>query len=140
MGDATSSTSKVVILSRSERPGCDVHYLFGAVAVDAPVIDRWGNCGNLSAAVEPFAISSGLVHAPADGTATMRIWQANIDKRIVPHVPMAGGEVVELGDFELDGVSFPAAEVRLEFLDPAADPDGSEEGGAMFPPAGRWTR
>lgn len=132
MGGATSSTSKVVVLSKSQRPDCDVDYLFGAVAVDAPVIDWSGNCGNLSAAVGPFAISAGLVQAPADGTATVRIWQANIAKKIISHVPMAGGEVVELGDFELDGVTFPAAEVRLEFLDPAADEDGGD-GGAMFP-------
>lgn len=132
MGGATSSTSKVVILSRSTRPDCDVDYLFGAVAIDAPVIDWSGNCGNLSAAVGPFAISAGLVNAPADGTAVVRIWQANIAKKIISHVPMRDGEVVELGDFELDGVAFPAAEVRLEFLDPAADEEGGE-GGAMFP-------
>jgi probable AcnD-accessory protein PrpF len=132
MGGATSSTSKVVILSKSTRPGCDVDYLFGAVAIDAPVIDWSGNCGNLSAAVGPFAIEAGLVQAPADGAATVRIWQANIGKTIVAHVPMRGGEVEETGDFELDGVTFPAAEVKLEFLDPAADEDGSE-GGAMFP-------
>jgi hypothetical protein len=132
MGGATSSTSKVVILSASSRPDCDVDYRFGAVAVDAPVIDWSGNCGNLSAAVAPFAISSGLVAAPADGLATVRIWQANIGKVIVSHVPMRGGEVVEEGDFELDGVTFPAAEVKLEFVDPATDEDGGE-GGAMFP-------
>ncbi|HEU0199832.1 MAG TPA: 2-methylaconitate cis-trans isomerase PrpF [Burkholderiaceae bacterium] len=136
MGGATSSTSKVVILSKSKRPDCDVDYLFGAVAIDTPVIDWSGNCGNLSAAVGPFAISSGLVAAPADGTATVRIWQANIGKKIISHVPMRGGEVVELGDFELDGVAFPAAEVKLEFLDPAADEDGGE-GGAMFPSGNR---
>ena len=139
LGGATSSTSKVVILSPSSRPGCDVDYRFGAVAVGEPLIDWSGNCGNLSAAVGPFAISSGLVAAPAggwpEGWATVRIWQVNIAKTIVAHVPMASGEVVELGDFELDGVTFPAAEVRLEFLDPAAD-DGEgngEGGGAMFP-------
>ena len=132
MGGATSSTSKVVILSTSERPDCDVDYLFGAVAVDAPVIDWSGNCGNLSAAVGPFAISSGLVRAPADGVATVRIWQANIAKKIISHVPMASGEVVELGDFELDGVTFPAAEVQLEFLDPADEGEG-DAGGSMFP-------
>ncbi|MBL8319076.1 MAG: 2-methylaconitate cis-trans isomerase PrpF [Burkholderiaceae bacterium] len=135
MGGATSSTSKVVILSKSSRPDCDVDYRFGQVAIDQPVVDWSGNCGNLSAAVGPFAISSGLVAAPADGTAVVRIWQANIAKKIVSHVPMAGGEVVELGDFELDGVAFPAAEVKLEFLDPAADEDGADggSGGAMFP-------
>ncbi|HNT40238.1 MAG TPA: 2-methylaconitate cis-trans isomerase PrpF [Rubrivivax sp.] len=135
MGGATSSTSKVVVLSKSTRPDCDVDYLFGAVAIDAPVIDWSGNCGNLSAAVGPFAITSGLVAAPADGTAVVRIWQANIAKKIVSHVPMRGGEVVELGDFELDGVAFPAAEVKLEFLDPAADEAGADggTGGAMFP-------
>src|SRR5688572_25810754 len=97
MGGATSSTSKVVIISRSERPGCDVDYRFGQVAIDAPVIDWSGNCGNLSAAVGPFALSLGLVEGPADGTATVNIWQANIGKKIVNHVPMQGGEVQELG-------------------------------------------
>lgn len=138
MGAATSSTSKIVILSKSHRPDSDVDYLFGQVAIDAPVIDWSGNCGNLSTAVGPFAISSGLVAAPADGTATVRIWQANIGKRIVSHVPMQGGEVQEMGGFELDGVAFPAAEVKLEFLDPAADDsDGENAGGAMFPTGNR---
>ena len=126
LGGATSSTSKVVIVSRSERAGHDVDYLFGQVAINAPLIDWSGNCGNLSAAVGPFAISAGLVAAPAEGTAIVRIWQANIGKTIVAHVPMHGGEVQELGDFELDGVAFPAAEVKLEFMDPDA-------GGLMFP-------
>lgn len=132
MGGATSSTSKVVILSRSSRPDCDVDYLFGAVAVGEPVIDWSGNCGNLSSAVGPFAISTGLVEVPRDGLATVRIWQANIAKKIISRVPMSDGQVVELGDFELDGVTFPAAEVQLEFLDPAADEEGGD-GGAMFP-------
>ncbi len=136
MGGATSSTSKIVILSKSDRPDCDVDYLFGQVAIDAPVIDWSGNCGNLTTAVGPFAIGTGLVDAPADGTAVVRIWQANIGRKIVSHVPMQGGEVRELGDFELDGVAFPAAEVRLEFLDPAAD-EGDSEGGAMFPTGNR---
>jgi probable AcnD-accessory protein PrpF len=133
MGGATSSTSKVVILSKSTRPGHDVDYRFGQVAIDQPVVDWSGNCGNLSAAVGPFAISSGLVSVPRDGVATVRIWQANIQKTIVSHVPMQDGDVVELGDFELDGVTFPAAEVKLEFLDPAADEEGDGGGGAMFP-------
>ena len=135
MGGATSSTSKVVILSKSSRPDCDVDYLFGQVAIDKPLIDWSGNCGNLSAAVGPFAISSGLVEAPADGIATVRIWQANIKKKIVNHVAMSGGEVQELGDFELDGVAFPAAEVQLEFLDPADDEGGKggEANGSTFP-------
>lgn len=130
MGGATSSTSKVVIIGKSTRPECDVDYWFGAVAVHKPVIDWSGNCGNLSAAVGPFAISTGLVAAPDQGWATVRIWQANIGKRIIAHVPMAGGGVQEAGLFELDGVTFPGAEVKLEFLDPAAD---EGEGGAMFP-------
>ncbi len=132
MGGATSSTSKVVILSKSSRPDCDVDYLFGAVSLTEAVIDWTGNCGNLSSAVGPFAVHSGLVGAPDDGIATVRIWQANISKKIVSHVPMSEGSVQELGDFELDGVAFPAAEVALEFLDPAADEEGSE-GGDMFP-------
>ena len=132
MGGATSSTSKIVIVSRSSRDDCDVDYLFGQVAIDKPMIDWSGNCGNLTAAVGPFAISSGLVAVAADGAATVRIWQANIAKKIVAHVPMRGGEVVEMGDFELDGVAFPAAEVRIEFLDPAPD-DADSVGGAMFP-------
>ncbi len=134
MGGATSSTSKTVILSPSTRPGHDVDYLFGQVAIDRDFVDWSGNCGNLSAAVGPFAIASGLIDAervPRDGVAVVRIWQANIGKTIVAHVPMRGGAVQETGDFELDGVTFPAAEVPLEFLDPAADDDGA--GGAMFP-------
>jgi probable AcnD-accessory protein PrpF len=138
MGGATSSTSKIVILSKSDRPDCDVDYLFGQVAIDSPVIDWSGNCGNLTTAVGPFAIDAGILTAPADGTALVRIWQANIKKRIISHVPMKDGAVQELGDFELDGVTFPAAEVKLEFLDPAADEgDGEDAGGAMFPTGNR---
>ena len=134
MGGATSSTSKAVILSRSSKAGHDVDYLFGQVSIDKPFVDWSGNCGNLSAAVGSFAISSGLVaeeRVPQDGIATVRIWQANIGKTIIAHVPISNGEVQETGDFELDGVTFPAAEVQLEFLDPAADEDGA--GGSMFP-------
>ena len=133
MGGATSSTSKTVILSRSARPGHDVDYLFGQVSIDGRFVDWSGNCGNLSAAVGPFAIANGLVDSsrvPHDGVAIIRIWQANIGKTIVAHVPVTGGAVQETGDFELDGVAFPAAEVQLEFLDPADEGDG---GGAMFP-------
>jgi probable AcnD-accessory protein PrpF len=131
MGGATSSTSKVVLISRSDRDDCDVDYLFGQVAIDRAHIDWSGNCGNLTAAVGPFAVSEGLVEAPRDGLATVRIWQANVGKRIVAHVPIRGGVVVEEGDFELDGVTFPAAEIRIEFIHPGASEDG--EGGAMFP-------
>ncbi|QJD98743.1 2-methylaconitate cis-trans isomerase PrpF [Massilia forsythiae] len=134
MGGATSSTSKAVIVAASTRPDHDVDYLFGQVAIDKPFVDWSGNCGNLSAAVGPYAIANGFIdpaRIPRDGVATVRIWQANIGKTIVAHVPMRGGEVQETGDFELDGVTFPAAEVRLEFMDPAADEEGG--GGAMFP-------
>ena len=134
MGGATSSTSKTVIVSKSARPDHDVDYLFGQVSIDKPFVDWSGNCGNLSSAVGSFAISSGLVdpaRVPRDGMATVRIWQANIGKTIVAHVPMTNGEVQETGDFELDGVTFPAAEVQLEFMDPAADEEGA--GGSMFP-------
>ena len=132
MGGATSSTSKAVIVAASSRAGHDVDYLFGQVAIDKAFVDWSGNCGNLSAAVGSFAISSGLVEAariPRDGLCTVRIWQANIGKTIVAHVPMADGQVVESGDFELDGVTFPAAEVVLEFIEPADEGEGS----AMFP-------
>jgi probable AcnD-accessory protein PrpF len=134
MGAATSSTSKTVILSKSSRPGHDVDYLFGQVSIDQPFVDWSGNCGNLSAAVGPYAISNGLIDAqrvPRDGVAVVRIWQANIGKTIVAHVPVTEGAVQEMGSFELDGVTFPAAEVQLEFMDPAADEEGA--GGAMFP-------
>lgn len=134
LGGATSSTSKTVILSHSGRPDHDVDYLFGQVAIDRAFVDWSGNCGNLSAAVGAFAINSGLVHpsrVPQDGIATVRIWQANIGKTIIAHVPMVSGTVQETGDFELDGVTFPAAEIALEFLAPAADEEG--DGGAMFP-------
>ena len=133
MGAATSSTSKTVILSPSTRPDHDVDYLFGQIAIDKAFVDWSGNCGNLSAAVGPFAITNGLVDAarvPHNGVCTVRIWQANIGKTIVAHVPITEGEVQETGDFELDGVTFPAAEVQLEFIDPA---DEGEDGGAMFP-------
>ena len=135
MGAATSSTSKTVILSKSTRPDHDVDYLFGQVAIDKPFVDWTGNCGNLSAAVGPFAIANGLVDAsrvPANGIATIRIWQQNISKTIIAHVPMNNGAVQETGDFELDGVTFPAAEVQLEFMDPAAEEPGAQ-GGSMFP-------
>jgi hypothetical protein len=133
MGGATSSTSKTVILAKSSQPDHDVDYLFGQVSIDQPFVDWSGNCGNLSAAVGPCAIANGLVdpaRLPADGLATVRIWQANIRKTIVAQVPMTDGAVRETGDFELDGVTFPAAEIQLEFLDPA---DEGEGGGAMFP-------
>ena len=134
MGGATSSTSKTVILSKSHKADHDVDYLFGQVAIDKPFVDWSGNCGNLSAAVGPFAISNGLVdpaRIPRNGVAVVRIWQANIGKTIIAHVPMTDGAVQETGDFELDGVTFPAAQVQLEFLDPAADEEGA--GGSMFP-------
>ncbi|MFL6533412.1 MAG: 2-methylaconitate cis-trans isomerase PrpF [Pseudomonas sp.] len=134
MGGATSSTSKTVILSKSTRADHDVDYLFGQVSIDKPFVDWSGNCGNLSAAVGSFAISSGLVVAsriPQNGVAVVRIWQANIGKTIIAHVPITDGAVQETGDFELDGVTFPAAEVQLEFMDPAAEEEGG--GGSMFP-------
>ena len=134
MGGATSSTSKTVIVSKSSKPDHDVDYLFGQVSIDKAFVDWSGNCGNLSAAVGPFAISNGLVDAsriPKDGMAIVRIWQANIAKTIIAHVPITNGAVQETGDFELDGVTFPAAEVQLEFMDPAAEEEGG--GGAMFP-------
>jgi probable AcnD-accessory protein PrpF len=143
MGSATSSTSKVVLIGPSSRDDCDVDYLFGQVSIDKPVIDWSGNCGNLTSAVGPYAIAQGLLKAARDGTAVVRIWQANIQKRIISHVPMKDGEVVEDGDFKLDGVTFPAAEIRLEFLDPGGDsedasaPDASASDrsmpGGMFP-------
>ncbi|KFX66896.1 2-methylaconitate cis-trans isomerase PrpF [Paraburkholderia fungorum] len=134
MGGATSSTSKTVIIAKSSKPDHDVDYLFGQVSIDKAFVDWSGNCGNLSAAVGPFAISAGLVDAsriPHNGVAIVRIWQANIGKTIIAHVPITDGAVQETGDFELDGVTFPAAEVQLEFMDPAAEEEGA--GGAMFP-------
>ena len=131
MGGATSSTSKTVIVGPSQQPGHDVDYLFGQVSIDQAFVDWSGNCGNLSAAVGPFAISQGLLPAeriPEDGFVEVRIWQANIGKTIVNRVPITNGQVQETGDFELDGVTFPAAEIAMDFMDPADD-----EGGAMFP-------
>ena len=133
MGGATSSTSKTVILAKSQQPEHDVDYLFGQVSIDQPFVDWSGNCGTLTAAVGSFAISNGLVDAtriPENGICTVRIWQVNIQKTIIAHVPITQGQVQETGDFELDGVTFPAAEVQIEFLDPA---DDGEDGGAMFP-------
>ncbi len=133
MGGATSSTSKCVILSKSSRPDHDVEYLYGQVSIDKPFVDWSGNCGNLSTGAGAFALHAGLVDAsriPDNGTCVVRIWQANIGKTIIAHVPVANGQVQEAGDFELDGVTFPAAEIVLEFLDPS---DDGEEGGSMFP-------
>jgi len=134
MGGATSSTSKAVIIAKSSRPDHDVDYLFGQVSIDSAFVDWSGNCGNLSAAVGPFAIAAGLIEparVPQNGVAVIRVWQANISKTIVAHVPITDGAVQETGDFELDGVTFPAAEVQLEFMDPAAEEEGA--GGSMFP-------
>jgi len=134
MGGATSSTSKCVILSKSTRPGHDVDYLYGQVSIDKAFVDWSGNCGNLSTAAGAFAIHAGFVdpsRIPRDGSCVVRIWQANIGKTIVAHVPVTNGQVQETGEFELDGVTFPAAEIVLEFIDPAAEADAS--GGAMFP-------
>lgn len=133
MGAATSSTSKIVILSPSKRPDSDVDYLFGQVAIDRPFIDWSGNCGNLTSAVGPFAVSQGWVEAPKDGIAKVRIWQANISKRIVSHVPVRQGQVVEEGDFVLDGVAFPSSEIRLEFLEPGGMGEEGEAPAQMFP-------
>src|SRR5215217_803547 len=122
MGGATSSTSKTVIVAKATRPEHDVDYLFGQVSIDKPFVDWSGNCGNLSAAVGSFAVSAGLVdpaRIPHNGVAVVRVWQANIGKTIIAHVPITDGAVQETGDFELDGVSFPAAAVQLEFIDPA---------------------
>ena len=133
MGDATSSTSKCVILSKSSQPEHDVDYLYGQVSIDKAFVDWSGNCGNLSTAAGAFAIHAGLVdpeRIPDNGTCVVRIWQANIQKTIIAHVPVTDGQVQETGDFELDGVTFPAAEIVLEFLDPS---DDGEEGGSMFP-------
>ncbi len=133
MGGATSSTSKCVILSKSSVPDHDVDYLYGQVSIDKPFVDWSGNCGNLSTAAGAFAIHAGLVdpsRIPQNGTAVVRVWQANIQKTIIAHVPVTNGQVQETGDFELDGVTFPAAEIVLEFMDPSDDGD---EGGSMFP-------
>jgi len=133
MGGATSSTSKCVILAKSTQPDHDVDYLYGQVAIDKAFVDWSGNCGNLSTAAGAFAIHAGLIdpsRVPRDGTCTVRIWQANINKTIIAHVPVSHGQVQETGDFELDGVTFPAAEIVLEFIDPSEEGEG---GGAMFP-------
>jgi len=133
MGGATSSTSKCVILSPSSRPGHDVDYLYGQVSIDKAFVDWSGNCGNLSTAAGAFAIHAGFIdpsRIPQDGICTVRIWQANIGKTIIAQVPVSGGQVQETGDFELDGVTFPAAEIVLEFIDPSED---GADGGSMFP-------
>ncbi len=139
MGGATSSTSKCVIISKPSQPGHDVDYLYGQVSIDSAFVDWSGNCGNLSTAVGPFAVANGFLDAdrvPQDGTVAVRVWQANIGKTIVVHVPVAGGEVVETGDFELDGVAFPAAEVVVEFMDPSED-GGDDAAASMFPTGNR---
>jgi len=135
MGGATSSTSKCVIISPSSKPDHDVDYLYGQVSIDTDFVDWSGNCGNLSTGAGAFALHAGYVdpaRVPENGTCVVRIWQANINKTIIAHVPVSNGQVQETGDFELDGVTFPAAEIVLEFIDPADEGEG-EGGGAMFP-------
>ena len=137
MGGATSSTSKCVIISKASQPGHDVDYLYGQVSIDTAFVDWSGNCGNLSTAVGPFAIANGFIdkaRLPENGVFPVKVWQANIGKTIICHVPITNGEVQETGDFELDGVTFPAAEIVLEFMDPA---DDGEDGGALFPTGNR---
>ncbi|MAL02799.1 MAG: 2-methylaconitate cis-trans isomerase PrpF [Arenimonas sp.] len=137
MGGATSSTSKCVIISKASQPGHDVDYLYGQVSIETAFVDWSGNCGNLSTAVGPFAIANGFIdkaRLPENGVFPVKVWQANIGKTIVCHVPITNGEVQETGDFELDGVTFPAAEIVLEFMDPA---DDGEDGGALFPTGNR---
>ncbi len=140
MGNGSSSTSKSVILSKSSRPDHDVDYLFGQVSIDKPFVDWSGNCGNLSAAVGPFAVANGFVdpsRIPQNGVVAVRIWQVNIGKTIIGHVPIVNGQVQETGDFELDGVTFPAAEIPVEFMDPAADEDGGDDAPASMFPTGQ---
>jgi len=140
MGGATSSTSKCVIIAPTTRPDHDVDYLYGQIAIDKDFVDWSGNCGNLSTAAGAFAIHAGYVdpaRIPQDGICTVRVWQANINKTIIAHVPISHGQVQETGDFELDGVTFPAAEIRLEFLDPS---DEGEDGGSLFPTGNRVDR
>lgn len=128
MGGATSSTSKTVLVEKSTKPNHDVDYYFGQVSIDKPFMDWSGNCGNLSSAVGPFAIKCGLVdNLVQDGIQVVRIWQANIQKTILAYVPMRDGKVQECGDYEIDGVAFGAAEIKLEFVSPV---DPSE---ALFP-------
>jgi len=132
MGGASSSTSKAVLLSRSSQPDCDIDYLFGQVSVDKPVVDWSGTCGNLAAAVGPFAIEAGLLDAPKNGTAVVRVWQVGLRRKIVVHVPMSDGAVVEDGAFELDGVAFPAAKLRVDFVDPSGSAEAGNSRG-LFP-------
>jgi 2-methylaconitate isomerase len=129
MGGATSSTSKVMLVGPSSLPDCDVDYSFGQVAIDKAIIDWSGNCGNLTSAVGPFAIAQGIVNAPSNGTASVRMRHTSLNARVVAHIPMMDGDVVEDGDFELDGVTFPAAEIRVEFL----EQEQQSEGHGMFP-------
>jgi len=136
MGGATSSTSKVVIVSASQREDCDVDYLFGQVSIDQPMIDWSGNCGNLTAAVGPFAIHRALVKTPSQGIVTVRVWQVNIQKKILVHVPVSQSQVVETGTFELDGVAHPSAEIAIEFMSPGADGEAGS-GTGMFPTGNR---
>lgn len=120
MGGATSSTSKVVIVSKSKKDGHDIEYLFGQVSIDKPFVDWSGNCGNLSGAIGSFAISRGLFPKEKlhEGIVKVIIWQKNIKKSIVNYVDIENGEVKEMGDFFLDGVAFGANEIKVEFMSP----------------------
>lgn len=117
MGGGLSSLNKVCVVGPSSRPDADVDYTFAQLSVNDAAVDYGGNCGNMSAAIGPFSVEEGLVAAPADGEAAVRIHNTNTGKVIVARFPVSGGALAD-GDFAIDGVSGTAAPVKLEFLDP----------------------
>jgi 2-methylaconitate cis-trans-isomerase PrpF len=123
LGGATSVTSKTAIIGPASVPDADVDYTFGQVSVGKPLIDYGGNCGNISSAVGPFAIEEGLVRA-TDPVTQVRIWQTNTRKRIIAHVPTAGGVPQAEGEHSIDGVPGAGALILLEFLNPGGSMTG----------------
>lgn len=124
MGGADPLTSKVGVVSRSERDGVDVDYLFLQVFVDKAVVTDAQNCGNILAGIGPFAIERGLV-AAADGETRVAIYMENTGQIAVATVATPGGRVTYRGDARIDGVPGTAAPVPLEFRDTAGSSCGA---------------
>ncbi|SFW99931.1 4-oxalomesaconate tautomerase [Marinospirillum alkaliphilum] len=118
MGGAHPLTSKVGIVSPSQRPGIDLEFLFAQVTPDKALVDTTPNCGNMLAAVVPFALETGLAQAQGD-TTTLRVLTLNTDMAADITVQTPDGQVSYQGDARIDGVPGTSAPVTISFLDTA---------------------
>lgn len=123
LGGATSTTSKVAVISPREGEKNTVNYTFGQVSITSSLIDRKGNCGNISSAVGPFAIDEGMVEVEEPVT-TVRIYNTNTKKYIVARVPVKNGKAVVEGDYAIAGIPGTGARISLEFEHPGGSVTG----------------